>query len=326
MKTKSALIIFLATLIVTSTLSQTRIVGASSTTYISVSPPIRDKRGLVEPGGTFSINITISNVQKLFGYQFTLYYNTTILNATDAVSYSPFMRSWVLMLNDTAGFVTMAYSFEKMGETEGLTTVPPVRVAKIDFTVVGLGTTDLRFDADPSVTVLSNIYGDPIAYDNPVLPLAKADGKFSNTQEIGVHDIVVTDLTVSPITLKPGDVVSIDAKVANKGEFNETFAVLAKYNETQIQTPKTVTNLAPEGSATVSFSWNTTGVAEAAYIVSVSANVAGESNPQDNTRSETVKISGAGGGFDFNLLYVAAIVVIVIVVVIVVYALRARKP
>jgi subtilase family serine protease len=60
------------------------------------------------------------------------------------------------------------------------------------------------------------------------------------------------------------------------------------YDSTHIDT-QTVTALAPRDSATLSFSWDTTGVTEGDYTIKAVADpLSGETEIQDNTHSEVV--------------------------------------
>ena len=132
-----------------------------------LSAPLIVSRTLT-PGSTLSIDITIADVEKLFCYEFWLYYNATVLTATSVSSYDPFTLPMVApTINETAGWVYVAQSMP-MGEKEGFSTVDPAPIAKIDFTVDGYGTSTL----DLRNSKLADL---PIAISHEVL-----DGYFSN--------------------------------------------------------------------------------------------------------------------------------------------------
>jgi PKD repeat protein len=98
-----------------------------------------------------------------------------------------------------------------------------------------------------------------------------------------VHDIAIIDVTASPTTVIPGDVVYVNVTVSNEGNFTETFNVTIYYNDTAIET-QTVTELASGYETTIVFLWNTTDVAEGTYVISAVADVVvGEEDTADNT-------------------------------------------
>lgn len=126
---------------VTSLVSMT-IVSApvyAGSTVLSASIIVDDT---LTSGSTFSINITVAHVEGLWGFQFVLYYNTTVLTATGYSSYDPFTFEHPSQINDTTGEVSIAYSME-FGEEVGFSTVDPVSIARINFTVDGYGTSTL---------------------------------------------------------------------------------------------------------------------------------------------------------------------------------------
>jgi len=140
----------------------------SSTTTHLVAPIIIDKT--LRTGSTFSINITVADAQGLFGYQFILSYNTSVLSAIDYGFYPPFVLPAPSEINDTAGRVSLAAS-SYMGDLNGVTTVSPMPIARIDFMVKAKGTSVL----DLHDTVIANVYGEWIAHD-------VTDGFFANVK------------------------------------------------------------------------------------------------------------------------------------------------
>jgi hypothetical protein len=78
-------------------------------------------------------------------------------------------------------------------------------------------------------------------------------------------------------------VIDVFVNVTNHGKFSETFNVTAYYNSTAIET-KSVTNLAPNANATITFSWNITSVPHGYYTISSNAtSVPGEIDRSDNS-------------------------------------------
>jgi len=142
-------------------------IGIASTDEptLSVDPPsIIDPT--LTPGKFFSINVTIANVTDLYGFEFKLHYNTTILNGVGVVIPFP-DHSSKLSINDTEGIVSVSVTFQPPAEP--LTTTDPVTLARIFFLVTALGRTDL----DLYDTTLVNSEAE-------VIPHLVEDGYFSN--------------------------------------------------------------------------------------------------------------------------------------------------
>jgi len=111
-----------------------------------------------------------------------------------------------------------------------------------------------------------------------------------------VDDVAVTNVitfkTVSnatfTATLTPFDIVyqnhsvSINATVENHGDVTENFDVTAKYDSNPIGTVH-VTGLGMGESTNVTFTWDTHGVARDSYTINVTAVLAGDVTPGDNT-------------------------------------------
>ena len=100
--------------------------------------------------------------------------------------------------------------------------------------------------------------------------------------DINIHDIAVLQVTVAPTSVNVGETVHINVTVANQGSATETFNVTTYYNTSSIEMKTNILLDAGE-SITLEFSWNTTGVNEGTYIISVYATpVPNEINRSDN--------------------------------------------
>jgi len=238
---------------------------SSETTILRVDP---EKISGYEPGSTFTIDVTVVDVENLWGYQINLKYNTTVLTASSVETYSPFTFPWGSDINDTTGTVHAFYSMP-LGTPEGVSGTMPL--AKITFTVDSFGVSNLDlFD-----TNLTPPYPEAIAHQI-------VDGSFFN---IAVRDIAITSVTASPMRVMPGESVSINVTIANKGSVDETFNLTASYHGNSIGN-KTDISLAADRSTTVSFVWNTTGVAAFEYNITAEAVVGVDYYPDDNVNSE----------------------------------------
>jgi hypothetical protein len=122
---------------------------------ISVSPA----RQNVSIGDSFTINVTVDPAgAEIYGAQFTLYFNTTIVNAT-AQTQGTFLAqdgaSTIVMINEGNSTIgTIEYGETRWGVEDGVT--GPGTLASISFKAVGPGTSELTLSqvvlSDPNST------------------------------------------------------------------------------------------------------------------------------------------------------------------------------
>jgi parallel beta-helix repeat protein len=103
---------------------------------------------------------------------------------------------------------------------------------------------------------------------------------------IPVHDIALTNVTTiiphHSSHVYPGWTIPINVTARNKGDFTETFNVTAHCGNTTTYT-ETV-NLRPLANTTITFDWDTIGVAKGNYTIKVQVALApGETNTGNNT-------------------------------------------
>jgi hypothetical protein len=125
------------------------------------------------------------------------------------------------------------------------------------------------------------------------------------------HDVAVTDVVASPNAVYRGWNVTINVTVVNYGDGPEDFNVTVFYNVTA-NGKQLVSSLASNESRTLTFLWNTTGVAYGNYTVkAIADNVTGETNATNNEFPNgivQVKILGDVNGdgivemMDFNAM------------------------
>ena len=117
----------------------------------------------VQAAGTFYIDITVDDVEAMFGFQFKLAYDTSVLTATDFGSWSPFDTPQGSPpggeINDAEGYVAVAFSYP-MAEPDGLTTDVPVYMAWVEFTVDATGASPLQIED----SVIADVYGNTIGH------------------------------------------------------------------------------------------------------------------------------------------------------------------
>jgi PKD repeat protein len=141
------------------------------------------------------------------------------------------------------------------------------------------------------------------------------------------HDIAVTNVTVSQTEIVPGDAVSIDVTVLNQGTESEDFTVTVYYGTNEIET-RQVDSLSSGEEKTLTFSWDTTGVAEGNYqIRAVASAVEGEGNIDNNEYVDgTVTVEATTGAFPTTLVVGGVIgVAIVLILILVIYRRRGAS-
>jgi hypothetical protein len=109
-----------------------------------------------------------------------------------------------------------------------------------------------------------------------------------NVQPVIVHDVAVTEITLSSNIVYQGWIVGINVTVANFGNALETFDVTLYYDDTQVGS-RNVVNLPPSRNVTLTFYWNTTGMSRGNYTIKGKASIVpGETDIEDNSLSDGV--------------------------------------
>jgi len=134
-------------------------------------------------------------------------------------------------------------------------------------------------------------YTQPGTY-NVKLTVTDNDTLSDSTQKdvkIWFHDINITKIERSMATALIGEIVKIYVTVENEGDFTETFSVTAYADidasviGDEITVGTQASTLDAEGGTTLTFSWNTTGVAPKIYTISAkTTTVAGDIHPSNN--------------------------------------------
>jgi KaiC/GvpD/RAD55 family RecA-like ATPase len=100
---------------------------------------------------------------------------------------------------------------------------------------------------------------------------------------LDIHDVAVVKVEISSENVIVGQNVKISVVVKNEGTAAETFNVTAYFNETVIDVLKVV-DLQPSEEKSLTFYWNTTGLAgNTRYVIMViTSHVSGETDTLDN--------------------------------------------
>jgi hypothetical protein len=233
----------------------------------------------VEVNSTFNVNVTVSNVHDLVGWEFKLYYLSAKLNGTSVVE-GPFLKQggntffYVVSFTDnynvTHGMVWLTCTL--------LGAVPGVNgngtLATITFRAKEPGSSGLIL----CDTMLSNSKANPIAHT-----------VVHGIAYILTHDIAIAKVSPSKTVVGQGLTVKIDVMVRNEGNFTETFNVTAYANTTAIGT--VIATIANGSFATVTLTWNTIGFAYGNYTIwAYACPVQGETDTNDNTLASNIQV------------------------------------
>jgi hypothetical protein len=258
---------------------------ATNEAIVAVDP----RESTVNLGQTFGININITGVTGLLGFDFQLSYNTTVLKLVD-VEQGSFLKSvgstFVINLT-TEGNIWLAvavYGPQPLSSANGSGVL-----ATANFTAIAAGESllDLHSEntSNPSELELAS---DPPPNSVAPIPNVAIGGNVivssdpANPPNPPSTSPVLTAYAVAPKTfVGQGYELPINVMTANQGDLTETFNVAVYANTTEIG-EQTVT-LSNGSSTIVSFVWNTNGFAYGNYTISAYALlVPGETNTASN--------------------------------------------
>jgi hypothetical protein len=268
--------------------------GFSTLAVLSVAP----STVTASIGDTFSVNITVSNVEDLGGWEFKLYYLSSTLNGTNLTE-GPFLKqggstyfnvvNFTDNYNSTHGIAWVACAL--LGAGPGV--YGSGTLAVITFRAKQLGTSGLTL----TDTYLSD--SEPIAHSTS-----------NGIVHVLPHDIALTNLILCKTVVGQGLTVKVNVSILNQGNFTETFNVTV-YANTDSVGMETIT-LASGRSKTVTFIWNTAGFAKSVYTIhGVGDILAKETDTEDNeiiNGTVTVSIPGdVDGNHEVDIFDVTAI-------------------
>jgi parallel beta-helix repeat protein len=235
-------------------------------------------------GSTFEVNVSVADVSDLYGYQFKLYYDTSILDGIevrlpkDHFLDADLSKLWIAELdiedefNATSGRVGVGVCF--FGQHPGISGSGVL--VTITFRVTKMGNCTL--DLDEASTLLVNT-------SSEAMPRDVQDGFFQcKTAE---NEIAV--FLEVPSHLVPGEVVCVNATVKNGGQKDETdVELLLLINGTTVSSEEI---LLPAGlQHTLSYQW--TPLDEAKYNVTACApSLSGEEDTLNNADSKIAVVS-----------------------------------
>ncbi|OGD48495.1 hypothetical protein A3K79_02535 [Candidatus Bathyarchaeota archaeon RBG_13_46_16b] len=206
-----------------------------------VDPPLIIDPSMM-PGDEFQVDIRVANVSNLYDFEFTLLYDTNVLNGLGIVTY-PFGNATSFdlefQLNDTEGLIWVRVQYYPPAEP--LTTLDPVTLVKIFFQIQSYGATPL----DLTDTSLSDYFGGQITH-------IAQDGFVSVLQ----RDVAIVDISTAQTEIYKGWTIKINVTAANLGDIAETFNVTLFISGHNVGM-QTVTGLAPNDTTVLQFSVST---------------------------------------------------------------------
>ena len=209
---------------------------------IAVQPPeIRDPSLL--PPQTFEINITIAEVQDLYGYEFKLGYNPAIIVALQVTIHDMFGEAYYtpsFSVDNLNGIVWINVTYFEPANP--ISTIAPETAVTIRFRVRGIGITPL----DLYDTSLTDSSGQPIAHE-------AQDGLFASAK----RDIAVINVVPDQNETYQGWTVYINVTAENQGDLPETFEVKVYYGISNYIGSLAFVNVNPNETATQTIPWNT---------------------------------------------------------------------
>jgi hypothetical protein len=229
-------------------------------------------------GESFTINITISSVSRLYGWELKLNWTNSFLDAVN-VAEGPFLRAggdtfFTSRMNNTEGHLIVDCTL--LGQVSGVTGAGVLVSVTFYVKAAGQCPLDLYY-----VSLLDD------SPDPQSIPCQTSGGYWSS---IGSqHDVSIIDISVTPAAVLSGQIVSINITACNGGVFSETFNVTALVNSSAVG--QRTTSLSSGYFIVLPFTWDTTGYGKGDCAVSASAStVPGETNTADNNMTASQKI------------------------------------
>ena len=246
---------------------------ASSTARISVDPKVNGAK----PAESFSVKIMIADVENLYAWQLNLTFNPSMLEAVNILE-GPFLQQFgtsmlsAITLNNTAGY---AYAVCSLLDWEMPGATGSGVLGTVSLRARAAGISPLHFSSETGLRT-KGATGLPAP-----MPKELVDGVFGYPR-----DLAVTGLVASSSSVLPGESVSLNATVKNKGIVNEVCNVTFYRDSTAVGTKIGIT-LDSEASTPVVFAWDTTGVTAGIYSLRAEVSVvSGENDTENNVFSD----------------------------------------
>lgn len=285
---------------------------SSQLTVVKVDPSLIEYY-VDATGQQFTVAIKIVDVVNLYGFDIRFRWNTTFLDYvshsvyvpkdtyTDGVLWNP-----VILVKDEVNTTTGTYWIACASSYPAPCFNGTGTVFNMTFSVI-----HHPVEPEPDACITLELYRTDLATNDAVpIPHTGQQGTVVLYAHSASRDVAVTDVKPWKTIVGQGFACKINVTIANQGGFTETFNVTIYTNTTSIAT-QTIA-LTSGNYATVTFTWNTTGVAKGNYAISAYAwPILGETDTTDNTCMAgvvTVTIPGdVDGDFDVDIYDVVKI-------------------
>ena len=235
-------------------------------------------------GQSFNVNVTISGVSDLYGWEYRINWDANLLNVT-SVAEGPFLKTggntfFSYNLNLTGG--SMVVDSTLLGNALGVN--GSGTLSTLTFYVGNAGQTPL------------NLYNVTLVDSNnrDIFCVTASGYAYFNLPQ----DLEVTKVDVSPTILFPGNVVNINVTVHNRGTSAQSFNTTV-YANAQVVGFSFDSWLDSGKSTTIPFVWNTTGFVKGGYAISASVSVVpGEINVANNNGEADTPVTLLSNGHD----------------------------
>lgn len=244
----------------------------ATSTVVSVSPTTVDC-GI---GGEFTVRVIITDVTDLYGWEFRLQWNPTLLDILTVVE-DQFLKSggstfFSYKVDSNSG--RMIADCTLLGAVSGVS--GGGTLTTLTFYVKSAGSSSL----DLYNGVLLNSSEQPISFE-------MVDGEWHSAS---YHDVSITEVSFSPESVLRGQLAQVNVTVRNEGSSSESFNVTACANSEVFGVQ--LVSLASGAFTVVQFSWNTLQYSEGEYFISASVTILpGETDIADNTRTADSKFT-----------------------------------
>lgn len=248
-------------------------------------PAIRVDPQLIETqeGLSFTVSVKITDPEDLYGLDFQMSWNTTLLNYVSHALYIPVEDYWwgvlhepVLIIKNEVNQTTGTYWVAATSSYPASSFDRDGTVFDMTFQAKAAGTCKLRIFSSN----LNDSSGQPITHN-----------AWSGTVEIasGVHDVAITDVLTSGTLVSQGYSTKINVTIANEGTFPESFNVTVYANETAFNT--TQIYLTAGNLETITVVWDTAGWTKGNYTISAVADtIPDETDTDDNTLEASTEV------------------------------------
>lgn len=167
----------------------------------------------ISPGGTFTVNVTVTDVSEVYGWQVNITFNPQILNVEN-VTEGTFLKQlnktvFMKTIDNTGGYVLLSCLFfpvpEQGASGSGL-------LAQVNFTVKGSGSSSLHFEGDG--TKLRTVIGDTVVQ---ITDFSTTDASFRNAAGSLLGGIPLEYLAVAVVVVIGGSSVFLLRRRKKRG-------------------------------------------------------------------------------------------------------------